>query len=248
MRMLKKILYNVIAVMVFSCFISLQTIAAENVRKSESLSAFNKSYLQNHRHQFKYTKFDGKNILLSLILPGLGEYVGGERGRAKVFFTAEVVLWAGFIGSKAYSNTLKDDYRTYAAIHAGVQTADKGGQYWIDIGNADNIYIFNERRRVQRDLEATYPETDEYSWQWDEQQNREEYAELRSNQNKWKNISTYMIAGLIMNRIFSAVDIVYLIRKNKERDELYGSSCFHFNYLPDSVHGELMRLNFTWRF
>jgi hypothetical protein len=246
--MRNKIFKTLAIAIIFCFFISSQLIAVENRFKSENSSDFNKSYSQNHQRQFKYTKFDSKNILLSLLLPGLGEYVGGERGRAKVFFTSEVILWAGFIGSKAYSNTLKDDYRTYAAIHAGVQTANKGGQYWIDIGNANNIYIFNERRRVQRNLKATYPETDEYSWQWDQQENREEYADLRSKQNKWKNVSTYMIAGLIMNRIISAVDIVYLIRKNKDRDDLYGSSYFHFNYLPESVHGELMQLNFTWRF
>lgn len=211
-------------------------------------SQFDRSLLQENGESSLQPGIGGKNIFFSLILPGLGQWTAGEKGRAKVFFTAEVILWAGFFGSKAYANTLENDFQTFAAIHAGVNTNNKEAQYWIDVGNANNIYQFNEKRRVQRNLNATYPENGEYDWQWDEESNREEYAELRSNQRGWENTTKVMLGGLILNRIISTVDVIRLIRKRKKAEEDLSYSYFHFDYDTNYPHGETYRLNFTWNF
>ena len=196
-----------------------------------------------------------KNILLSLVLPGLGEWVGGEKGRAKIFMSFELGLWASYFGIREYTNVLERDYHTFAAIHAGVDTWGKNKQYWIDIGNADNIYAFNEKRRTDRNLEATYAETESYFWQWDNEGNRIEYSDLRDKQDHWKQIGTFMIGGMILNRIVSAVDIIRLIRKSKkvssgmlenEKERRY--SYLHWSYHNNRLQGEMVQLNFTWNF
>jgi len=196
-----------------------------------------------------------KNILLSLVLPGLGEWVAGEKGRAKIFMSFELGLWASYFGIREYANVLERDYLTFAAVHAGVNTRGKAKQYWIDIGNAANIYDFNEKRRIDRNLEATYPETKKYFWQWDSEGNRIEYSDLREKQDSWKQIGTFVVGGMILNRIVSAIDIVRLVRKNKkdssgrsesEQDRRY--SYLHWSYHQSRLLGDVVQLNFTWQF
>jgi len=196
-----------------------------------------------------------KNILLSLVMPGLGEWVAGEKGRAKIFMSFELGLWASYLGIREYSNVLERDYRTFAAVHAGVNTSGKAKQYWIDIGNADNIYAFNEKRRTERNLEATYMETEYYFWQWDKEGNRIEYSDLRDKQDHWKQIGTFVIGGMILNRIVSAIDVIRLVRKSNkdssgmgenERDRRY--SYLYWSYHNGRFLKEAIQLNFTWNF
>lgn len=204
--------------------------------------------LSDNNSEISTRSVDGKNILLSLILPGLGEWVAGEKGRAKIFMGFEVGLWASYFGSREYANVLERDYFAFAAVHAGVDSRNKGKQYWIDIGNADDIYEFNERRRVQRNLEATYPENEKYSWQWDSEGNRIEYSELRDKQDSWKKVGTFMIGGMVLNRIVSTIDIVRLIRKNKKSSDDDRYSFLHWTYRNNKFQGETVQLNFTWMF
>jgi hypothetical protein len=196
-----------------------------------------------------------KNVLLSLILPGLGEWVAGEKGRAKIFMSLELGLWISYFGIREYANVLERNYLTYAAVHAGVDTRGKTKQYWIDIGNANNIYDFNERRRIDRNLEATYPETEKYFWQWDSEGNRIEYSDLRDKQDNWKQIGTFMIGGMILNRIVSAIDIIRLVRRSKkvssgslESGQERRYSYLHWSYHQNRLHGDVVQLNFTWNF
>lgn len=196
-----------------------------------------------------------KNILLSLVLPGLGEWIAGEKGRAKIFMSFELGLWASYFGIREYANVLERDYLTFAAVHAGVDTRGQAKQYWIDIGNAANIYSFNEKRRIDRNLGATYPETEKYFWQWDNEANRVEYSDLRDKQDNWKQIGTFMIGGMILNRIVSAIDIIRLVRRHKkastgmiesEKDRRY--SYLHWSYHQNHLQGDVVQLNFTWNF
>ena len=69
------------------------------------------------------------NVLYSLILPGAGQWAMGYKTRAKFFMGTEFLLWAGFIGSHAYSNVIQDNYQSYATVHAGVSSHQKNEQF-----------------------------------------------------------------------------------------------------------------------
>ncbi len=187
-------------------------------------------------------------ILLSLILPGAGEWSLGHRRMAKLFLGAEVALWAGYFGSLAYAEVLRRDYQTFAALHAGVNPTGKDDQYWIDIGNANNIYDFNEKRLVQRNLDAVYWNTQQYYWQWDDEQNRYRYIDLRLKQHRWKRGATFVIGGMILNRILSTVDVIRIIRKEKKQKETGGRALLYSSYFWHPARGDVVQLHFTWTF
>ncbi len=187
-------------------------------------------------------------VLLSLLIPGAGEWYLGHRKAAKIFLGAELALWAGYLGSLAYADVLKKDYQTFAALHAGVDPVGKNEQYWIDIGNANNIYDLNEKRLVQRNLEAVYTNIGEFYWQWDSESHRYRYVDLRLKQHSWRRTATFMIGGMILNRILSTMDVVRILRKGKREGRVGGRARVSSRYFWHPIRGETIQVHLTWKF
>lgn len=183
-------------------------------------------------------------MFMSLLLPGAGEWALGEKNLAKIFIGTDLAMLAGYFGSRAYADVLEKDFHAFAAQHAGIISRNKTEQYWIDIGNASNIYLFNERRRVQRNLEATWPETDQFYWQWDEEANRIKYVDLRSKQHRWERAATFIVGGMILNRIISMIDVVRIIRRAGAA-EAQKRSFLRWQYARTPAGDEVFQLKFS---
>lgn len=187
-------------------------------------------------------------VLFSLLIPGSGQWAMGRPNAAKVYLGADVALWLGYIGMNRYTATLQRDLETYAALHAGVNTANKDDQYWIDVGSASSIYQFNADKLRERDLEALYPEGTHYDWVWDEEKNRVDYVEKRFDRLDWKRYTNWMIGALVLNRIISAVDVVRLIQKDKNSEKDARQSYLQVKYGYNRSEGDVFKLNLTMEF
>ncbi|MCB9069329.1 MAG: hypothetical protein H6629_16165 [Calditrichae bacterium] len=185
-----------------------------------------------------------QNVFYSLILPGAGEWAMGNKGAAKVFFGSEMVLWLGFWGAQSYVNILQNDMESFAALNAGVRTAGKDDQFWIDVGTASDLDEFNHERLLERDIDATYPETAEYQWQWNSEDNRREYLQKRFDRLDWKRRTNWVVGALILNRLVSAIDVVRLLRKQTDETQAR-KSIMYVDYAQNSLHGETYRLNLS---
>jgi hypothetical protein len=188
----------------------------------------------------------GVNILLSLILPGAGEWRMGHKNTAKFFFGTEFLLWVGYFSFNAYADVIKNDYQTFASVHASANPHYKDDQYWIEIGSAENIYLYNEQKLRERDISGTYPETDLYYWQWDSKDSRGRYNQLRVNAHDWERRATFVVSGFILNRLVSAVDVLRFIRKEKRASE-QRMSRLYFDYNKDQSGSDVFRLNLAVR-
>ena len=188
----------------------------------------------------------GVNILLSLLLPGAGEWRMGHKNTAKFFFGTEFLLWVGYFSFNAYADVIRDDFHAYASVHASANPNYKDDQYWIEIGSAENIYLYNKQRLRERDISGTYPETDLYYWQWDSKENRQRYNQLRVNAHDWERRATFVVSGFILNRLVSAVDVLRLIRKEKRALE-QRMSRLYFDYNKDQSGSDVFRLNLAVR-
>ncbi len=188
-----------------------------------------------------------ENVLLSALIPGLGEWRSGNKRLAKIFFGTELTLWIGYLSTEAYINNLQGDMESLAALYAGVNTADKDDQYWIDIGSSLSIYDFNAERLLARDLEGGYEEGGEFDWQWESDERRKEYFAKRLNRQDWKRTSTVVVGGIVLNHLISAIDVVRILRGRAVNDD-ERQSMLHMNYQNTVVQGETVRLNLTMFF
>ncbi len=146
------------------------------------------------------------SAIYSLILPGMGELYVGDYSVGKYFTVAEVSLWITWTGFQMYGGWVQTDARNYAVQHAGVITAGKNDQYFIDIGNFQNVYAFDQEMLRERNPYQTYDINSSSFWSWDTDANREHYRQLRILSDDSYNDSRYVIAAVVINHLASAIN------------------------------------------
>lgn len=152
--------------------------------------------------------------LLSLALPGAGQFYNGDRDRALAFAGAEVAVWTAYYVFHAQATGYSEDYRDYAQIFAGVRESDHTENYWRAVGRYMESEDFNtalmmEARAEGRDPAAAPGLLDPAEgWFWRSAGHRENYQNLRADANRAYDRRDFMILFAIVNRAVSAYDAV----------------------------------------
>lgn len=193
-------------------------------------------------------KAPGVALLMSLILPGSGEYYAGNKTYAAVFMVSEALLWLGMYANNAYAANLADAYKSYAATHASVQVGGKDWQYWTNIGKYDDIYSYNEQRRRQRLFDDVYEENQANYWLWDSYKNRITYDGKRINANEAAARVIYFQAAVALNHLVSAVHAMYRARMHNKRIDSRTAWNIRFESARPGESHFAYRANFTIRF
>ncbi len=149
-------------------------------------------------------------VLLSLAVPGLGEHYAGDFGGGKYLVVAEGALWLTYATFHVYGNSLRDDARAFAAIHAGFTPAGKDDQFYVDVGNFLNTQEFNDKRLRERSPERVYDPQAGFSWQWDSEANRAAFREKRISAETVLDNRKFVVAAIIVNHIVSAINAARL--------------------------------------
>jgi hypothetical protein len=148
----------------------------------------------------------GLAVLYSLLLPGMGELYAGDYGSGKYFTGADGVLWLSLAAVNMHANSIQNDARTYAALHAGFDQAGKNDQYFVDVSNFNDVYAYNEQVLRDRDAYKLYDPTSPEYWKWDAGANRQVYRDQRVSADAMFNNTRFVVAGLMANRILSAIN------------------------------------------
>lgn len=162
-------------------------------------------------------KSKGRAFLQSLILPGWGQYYARSHTMFKIFAASEAALWGVFTGFTLRSNWLENDYRNFAATHAGINPEGKPADYFVDIGNFVDIFEYNQAQLRNRDVAALYPETDEFFWRWDSDANRRRFENLRVSSDRASNRADLTLALIFVNHLFSAVQATMAVHNFNKR-------------------------------
>ena len=189
----------------------------------------------------------GLAFFMSLALPGSGEFYMGRKNLTAWFLTTEILLWTGLTANSLYADHLDEEYRIYAAQHAGINREGKDKQFWVDIGKYNSIYDFNEQRRRDRYFEAIYYDESTDYWLWDSKDNRLKYDGDRLGANEVRNQSVYFFASIVLNHLVSAVNSLRIARKhNRELGEKANWSLGVKTYKMETHH--FYGLNFSKSF
>jgi hypothetical protein len=158
-----------------------------------------------------------RSVVYSLILPGMGELYAGGFESGKYFLIAESGLWLTFTSFEFYGHWVQNDARSFAASHASASIEGKDDQFFVNIGNFDNVYQYNEKKLRDRDLGSVYDPNGPFYWQWDSDASRARFKDLRVKSDNIFNNVRFVVAGIILNHIASAINAARItVRKNKE--------------------------------
>jgi hypothetical protein len=186
-------------------------------------------------------------VFYSLLLPGLGEWYVDRFDLGKYSLMSEAGLWLSYYSLQRYGTWIRDDARQYAIVHANAQVAGKNDQYFVDLGNFNDTYEYNEKKLIDRTPERLYDVDQGYYWQWDTDENRKTYRSLRVSSEKVFNNSKFIIGAVIVNHLISAINAARLARNyNTERDSELSywrmeSSLLGSGALPDGIQLRLIR-------
>ena len=126
---------------------------------------------------------------------------------------ADGAAWLGLAGVNIYGNILQDQSETFAVDHAGVNQDGKDDDYYVNIGNYQSIYEYNNAKLSQGEYDKVYFDVDQYYWNWDTENNFLRYDSQRGEGERVKNTSIIFASALIVNRLASALSALLLTNK-----------------------------------
>lgn len=225
---------------------------AQNYESNQLVNLKQQINIQNSGFSMKSNanpgrKSTGLAVLYSLLLPGMGELYAGDYSTGKYFTIAEAALWGMYAGFTTYGNNQRDNYISFAQTRGGVSSAGKEDQFWADISGYIDIEQFNREKDLNREFNLAYdPAT--HLWDWKTNDARREYRNLWTSSEQALNNVRFVVWGMLINRVVSAVNAVRLVvRHNKNLEEgltlNVSVGVFQKPNLPSG-----MQLNFQTRF
>lgn len=163
-----------------------------------------------------YEKYPTKRkaILLSLLLPGLGEKSIGSHTSSKIFHSSESALWLSLIWNMKVKKWKKEDFEVFASANAGVDINGKDNLFFANVGGYNSVEDYNAARRRSRDPANVYS-GEEYDWHWNSNEARLKFRSLRFDSERAQLNIEYTIGFLILNRILSVMNTSYRYGKNQ---------------------------------
>ena len=180
---------------------------ANNIKQVSSISFVSSTYGK---------KNVGLAILLSAILPGMGELYAGSYSSGKYFTAAEGALWGVYIGMNTYGNWQRDRYISYATATGGINPQGKNSNYYSIIGDYSNIDQYNTAQILSGNFKQIYGS--QYYWNWQSDAQRVAYRNMWYASEQAHNNLSFVIGAMVINRIISVINAARLvIQYNKER-------------------------------
>ena len=181
-------------------------------------------------------------VMRSMIFPGWGELKMEESKRATVFMATDLSIIATYLLGKSFNRWYIDKYLVYGTIHAGADMNGKEYAYIVNMSNYDSMDDYNHFMMIQHNSNAfdeIYTDQ-EYNWEWDSVADRNKFNDLRENSLIAEKIAEFAVAGLILNRVASVIDILYL--KNSKSN--LGMSAF---VIPEKNDGVSLNVSFSFK-
>jgi len=197
----------------------------------------------------------GRAVLYSLLLPGLGDYKLGNRGRAIVFFGIEAAIWTTFVVSRIEGAQREEDYEQWAVNFAGVTRTGHSDDYYALIRDYDSSEEYASDIKLDGRIEgfphAGYAYLEQYfienrvadyePWLWQSLDKKIEYQVLRSSSKTAYQRAKFCLAAAAANRLVSAI-FTYASLKLSGPDE-QAARRYHLDFTPpDPDHAAAITL------
>jgi len=165
--------------------------------------------------------------MASIMLPGLGQMIQGDKSKAQAFFIVEGTVWLSYFGFNYWGKRIDASARVFAIGHSGANPARRDDEYFDALedylsSNDHNLVV--ERNAAQfypnnPELQQEYIQANSYfgedEWMWDSVASRSTYWEERREAREHRRRASFMPGFAIINRIASVVDVLLFTKGDK---------------------------------
>ncbi len=143
----------------------------------------------------------------SMIVPGWGHYYNDQDdwNRGKLHLASEIVIIAAYIGFQRRSSTLKTEYITLANLRSGVEIQNRNRSFQIALSDFRSLEDYNDFQLRSRNWNRLFEVNNENNWQWQSEQDRLNYRDLRTRRDRIKNQLPALFGLMVVNRVISAI-------------------------------------------
>jgi len=147
------------------------------------------------------------SFLRSLAIPGWGHYYNDSDSwtRGKVHLGADIVMIGTYFGLNARASNLEGQYETFAQLSAGVSITGKSRRFQLALGQFNSLEEYNDFQLRSRNWDQLLPDTQENRWQWESDEARERYSDLRETSDRARNQLPAIAGLMVVNRVLSAI-------------------------------------------
>ena len=142
-------------------------------------------------------------VLLSLVLPGAGEWYAGDFDSGKYFLIADGALWLTYGSFQFRGDWLREDAHTFAVQHAGATFDGNDDKYEVNVGNYMTVDDYNQARLRERRYDELYTGSNS-AWRWDNDVNRLRFRSQRIEGGQMYENAKFVVGALVVNRLISA--------------------------------------------
>ena len=191
-----------------------------NIKKDLELKIFNDTTVKSKDTKIESSSSEKKPaiaFLLSLLLPGAGHWYADRLDVGKYFFASEAASWLGVIGFDLYGNALRDDSRSFATVHAGLNKNGKDDNYFSNVGNFNNIYSYNNDKLSKGQYDQLY-DVNTFFWSWDNSSSMAIFENQRKKSERVYNDRIIFATALVINRIVSGISAILITNKGNKNE------------------------------
>ena len=166
--------------------------------------------------------------LMSFAIPGTGELYAKNTASGVASLATETLLWLGYFSFLQQAKWAENDYKKYALAKSNTHLTEADDQYFELLQDFFSSTEYNNRVRLyarnglyygdwtQEEFDNflnTHLYTGDAEWNWGSTDVWYKYGELRREKNKYKIISKFTIAGMLVNRLVSMVKAVQSVHR-----------------------------------
>ena len=198
-----------------------------------------------------------KAIVLSALVPGLGEVYTHNYNKAAVFFTIEAASIFTYFRLKSERQWALDSYKQFAYSMTGVPKDSQDWYYQLlqnyscsevynesIIRDARNYYLIYKNDPVAyEEYLASRLVPEEQSWDWETDKNWYKFRSLRRDKQDMEIYMNFAFAAAIVNRFISVIDAAVSAKRFNKKYKNIGE----LSVVPDFAKGGFL-VNYEYKF
>ena len=170
-------------------------------------------------------------IWKSFILQGWGEKSLNNNVKGDAHLLSDLILFSSVFFCGNQYETYRNDYRIYGSDNAGVNWYGKNDLFAAHVGNYNSMEEFNNQQLLNFGPSAFTYSGESYYWDWNSDSIiRNQYDTWRNKSELYDEAKGFLIAGMLLNRIISMINVLSIEKENKIESNFYYNNNNNMNF------------------